>query len=59
MINLTVRRLVSIVGDGMRTVDDYRDFVEKMLSFNDNLDSLFGQSRELEIKKLLAGLKYE
>ncbi len=36
-------------------------FAEKMQAFNDNLDSLFGQSRELEveIKKQLAGLKYE
>ncbi|GAB6139985.1 hypothetical protein JCM14076_07140 [Methylosoma difficile] len=38
-------------------------FAEKMRAFNDNLDSLFGQSRELEleveIKKQLAGLKYE
>jgi type I restriction enzyme M protein len=34
-------------------------FAEKMQAFNDNLDSLFGQSRELEveIKKQLAGLK--
>ena len=34
---------------------------EKMQTFNDNLDNLFGQSRELEleIKKQLAGLKYE
>ena len=43
----------------MRNVDDYRDIVEKMLSFNDHLDSLFGQSRELEIKKLLVGLQYD
>ncbi len=36
-------------------------FVEKMKAFNDNLDDLFSQSRELEveIKKQLAGLKYE
>jgi type I restriction enzyme M protein len=36
-------------------------FAEKMQAFNDNLDSLFGQSRELEveIKKQLAGLTYE
>jgi len=36
-------------------------FVEKMKSFSDNLESLFNQSRELEaeIKKQLAGLKYE
>ena len=36
-------------------------FAEKMQAFNDNLDNLFGQSRELEaeIKKQLAGLKYE
>jgi len=36
-------------------------FAEKMKSFSDNLDSLFSQSRELEaeIKKQLAGLKYE
>ena len=36
-------------------------FAEKMQGFNDNLDSLFGQSRELEveIKKQLAGLTYE
>ena len=36
-------------------------FAEKMQAFNDNLDSLFGQSRELEveIKKQLVGLNYE
>ena len=36
-------------------------FAEKMQSFTSNLDSLFNQSRELEaeIKKQLAGLKYE
>ena len=36
-------------------------FAEKMQAFNDNLDNLFEQSRELEleIKKQLAGLKYE
>lgn len=36
-------------------------FAEKMQSFTSNLDSLFSQSRELEteIKKQLAGLKYE
>jgi type I restriction enzyme M protein len=36
-------------------------FAEKMKGFSDNLDSLFNQSRELEaeIKKQLAGLKYE
>ncbi|ECY8231026.1 SAM-dependent DNA methyltransferase [Salmonella enterica subsp. enterica serovar Stanley] len=36
-------------------------FAAKMQGFTDNLDSLFGQSRELEgeIKKGLAGLKYE
>ncbi|EBF2917498.1 SAM-dependent DNA methyltransferase [Salmonella enterica subsp. enterica serovar Stanleyville] len=36
-------------------------FAAKMKGFTDNLDSLFGQSRELEgeIKKGLAGLKYE
>lgn len=36
-------------------------FAEKMQGFNDNLDSLFGQSRELEveIKKQLVGLTYE
>ncbi|RVT45777.1 SAM-dependent DNA methyltransferase [Rheinheimera sediminis] len=36
-------------------------FAEKMQDFNSNLDSLFSQSRELEteIKKQLAGLKYE
>lgn len=36
-------------------------FAEKMKMFNDNLESLFSQSRELEaeIKKRLAGLKYE
>jgi type I restriction enzyme M protein len=36
-------------------------FAEKMQGFNDNLDSLFGQSRELEveIKKQLVGLNYE
>ncbi|MDF9400612.1 class I SAM-dependent DNA methyltransferase [Vibrio sp. 1180_3] len=36
-------------------------FVEKMQGFSSNLDSLFKQSRELEveIKKQLAGLKYE
>jgi type I restriction enzyme M protein len=36
-------------------------FAEKMQAFNDNLESLFSQSRELEteIKKQLAGLKYE
>jgi len=37
------------------------EFVEKMQAFNDNLESLFDQSRELEaeIKKQLSGLKYE
>ncbi|ETI59996.1 HsdM family class I SAM-dependent methyltransferase [Marinomonas profundimaris] len=36
-------------------------FAEKMQGFTNNLDSLFSQSRELEteIKKQLAGLKYE
>ena len=36
-------------------------FAEKMRGFSDNLESLFGQSRELEteIKKQLTGLKYE
>lgn len=36
-------------------------FAEKMQGFTRNLDSLFGQSRDLEveIKKQLAGLKYE
>ncbi|WP_268056316.1 HsdM family class I SAM-dependent methyltransferase [Citrobacter sp. W5] len=36
-------------------------FAAKMKGFTDNLESLFGQSRELEaeIKKGLAGLKYE
>jgi len=36
-------------------------FAEKMQAFTDNLDNLFSQSRELEteIKKQLAGLKYE
>lgn len=36
-------------------------FAEKMQSFTSNLDSLFSQSRDLEaeIKKQLAGLKYE
>jgi type I restriction enzyme M protein len=36
-------------------------FAEKMKGFSDNLESLFSQSRELEaeIKKQLAGLKYE
>jgi type I restriction enzyme M protein len=36
-------------------------FAEKMQAFNDNLESLFGQSRDLEaeIKMQLAGLKYE
>ncbi len=36
-------------------------FAEKMQSFTSNLDSLFSQSRELEmeIKKQLAGLKYD
>ncbi len=36
-------------------------FAAKMQGFSDNLDSLFGQSRELEmeIKKQLSGLKYE
>lgn len=38
-----------------------KQFAEKMLGFTSNLDSLFAQSRELEaeIKKQLAGLKYE
>ncbi|MCW8924456.1 MAG: type I restriction-modification system subunit M [Gammaproteobacteria bacterium] len=37
------------------------EFGEKMKAYTDNLDSLFSQSRELEkeIKKQLAGLKYE
>ncbi|MCO6433642.1 N-6 DNA methylase, partial [Nitrosomonas nitrosa] len=37
------------------------EFTAKMKGFSDNLDSLFSQSRELEaeIKKQLAGLKYE
>lgn len=36
-------------------------FAEKMQGFTSNLESLFSQSRELEteIKKQLAGLKYE
>jgi type I restriction enzyme M protein len=36
-------------------------FAKKMQGFSDNLESLFSQSRELEaeIKKQLAGLKYE
>uniref|UniRef100_UPI0036DCB1AB HsdM family class I SAM-dependent methyltransferase n=1 Tax=Photorhabdus sp. RM322S TaxID=3342825 RepID=UPI0036DCB1AB len=36
-------------------------FTEKMKGFTDNLDSLFSQSRDLEveIKKQLSGLKYE
>ncbi len=36
-------------------------FAEKMRVFTDNLESLFGQSRklEVEIKKQLAGLTYE
>ncbi len=36
-------------------------FVEKMQGFNSNLNSLFSQSRELEVEinKQLAGLKYE
>jgi type I restriction enzyme M protein len=36
-------------------------FTEKMKGFSDNLESLFSESRELEaeIKKQLAGLKYE
>jgi len=36
-------------------------FKEKMQSYTDNLDRLFGESRKLEgeIKKQLAGLKYE
>lgn len=36
-------------------------FAKKMQGFTSNLDSLFNQSRELEteIKKQLAGLKYE
>lgn len=36
-------------------------FAEKMKGFTENLDSLFSQSRglEVEIKKQLAGLKYE
>lgn len=36
-------------------------FAEKMQGFTDNLDSLFNQSRELEveIKKQLSGLRYE
>lgn len=38
-----------------------KQFLEKMEGFSSNLDSLFNQSRELEteIKKQLAGLKYE
>jgi type I restriction enzyme M protein len=37
------------------------EFAAKMQGFSDNLDGLFGQSRELEveIKKQLAGLKYD
>ncbi|SFL67649.1 N-6 DNA methylase [Nitrosomonas communis] len=36
-------------------------FAEKIKMFNDNLESLFSQSRELEakIKKQLAGLRYD
>ena len=36
-------------------------FMEKMEKFNNNLEALFGRSHELEreIKKLMAGLKYE
>ncbi|WP_387462894.1 class I SAM-dependent DNA methyltransferase [Photorhabdus sp. RM323S] len=38
-----------------------KQFSEKIKNFSDNLDSLFSQSRDLEvdIKKKLAGLKYE
>jgi type I restriction enzyme M protein len=38
----------------------HEEFEAKMKSFNDNLDNLFSQSRELEgdIKKQLAGLNY-
>lgn len=36
-------------------------FAAKMTGFTENLESLFSQSRELEaeIKKQMAGLKYE
>jgi len=36
-------------------------FTTKMRGFSEHLDSLFGQSRDLEveIKKQLVGLKYE
>ncbi len=38
-----------------------KQFTEKMKSYTDNLENLFSQSRDLEkeIKKQLAGLKYE
>ncbi|MBD2795767.1 SAM-dependent DNA methyltransferase [Xenorhabdus sp. 18] len=38
-----------------------KQFAEKMQAFTNNLDNMFNQSRELEteIKKQLAGLKYE
>ena len=37
------------------------EFAAKMKDFTDNLDDLFSQSRDLEveIKKQLAGVKYE
>ena len=39
----------------------HEEFEAKMKGFNDNLDNLFAESRELEgeIKKQLAGVKYE
>jgi type I restriction enzyme M protein len=38
-----------------------REFEKKMTGFKSNLDTLFGESKDLEkeIKKQLAGLKYE
>jgi len=38
-----------------------REFTEKMQMFTDNLDNLFAESKDLEveIKKQLAGLKYD
>ena len=45
----------------LRKIITPEQFAEKLQGFTGNLDSLFSQSRELEaeIKKQLAGLKYE
>ena len=64
--DITAKNYSLSAGQYFDVKTDYVDitpeqFAEKMQSFSDNLDDLFGQSRELEteIKKQLASLKYE